>query len=61
MITINDLQNWGKLLNLTELARLSGIPFQRLYAKVNRGSELTTAESKAIETALLQLKLKKDG
>ena len=61
MITINDLQTWGKLLNLTELARLSGIPFQRLYAKVNRGSELTTAESAAIKNALSKLSLRKDS
>lgn len=61
MITINDLQKWGKLINLTELARLSEIPFQRLYAKVNRGSDLTTAESEKIEAALLQLNLRKCG
>jgi len=61
MITINNLKEWRKLINLRELARLSNIPFARLYAKVNRGSALTTDESAAIENALSKLSLRKDG
>jgi len=52
MIRIFDIQKARDILNLAELARASGIPEQRLFAKIRRGSALTTDESEAIEKAL---------
>ncbi len=54
MLTIKNLETAAALLNLQELARLSGIPYQRLYAKVIRGSELRESEITAITAALAE-------
>jgi len=53
VVRIADIQKARDILNLAELARASGIPEQRLFAKIRRGSALTTDESEAIEKALL--------
>ncbi len=52
MLTIKNLQTAAALLSLQELSRLSGIPYQRLHAKVSRGSELRESEITAITAAL---------
>lgn len=52
MISISDIQRAAALLNIQELARLSDIPYARLYAKITRGSELKESEIKAIDAAL---------
>lgn len=52
MLKIQHIQKARDILNLAELARASGIPEQRLFAKIRRGSALTTDESEAIEKAL---------
>ena len=51
-MTIAQLKEMRPLLNLTELARRSGIVESTLLAKVRRGSELSVVESEALEKAL---------
>jgi len=61
MISIADIQRAASLLNIQELARLSNIPYARLYAKITRGSELRESEIKAIENALLSKGISLNG
>lgn len=55
MITIKDLQNAGKVLNIVALCTAAGLKPVTIRAKINRSTELSVTESEALEAELLKL------
>lgn len=58
MITIKILQKYKKIINITELCRLSDLDSHNINNKIRNSTELTIIEAIKIAETLTKLKIK---